>query len=196
MSIQQFCPNCGKAINEDVNYCPYCRYNISKVFHNKDKMPTRKSDKLPKKIQKAPKLKTKKSNLDNNKEVKSKKQTSSKNEKRYKYIFPTINITIYLLLSLLLLFGASNDQILGVIIYSFIVTVIVFYRRKKDKPINWLATIFLVLQFFFISILSAKIVEFLNYGGDAPEALLLLGIFIFMLIVILLILIRGNKKIL
>ena len=205
-SKMKYCPNCGKELNDDVRFCPYCGYKIKEVTKNRSKLPVKKkslSNRGDETIKDAhtkenilPKREIKKRN---NNKLDKKTNNKKSNESEERYIFPQYLLMMYLLVSLLvslsLLSVNSEDEILGVIIYSLIVLTIAFLRKRTKKPINWLVNIFLILQLVFISILSVGIISYVVSGGQDPYALTVFGLFVLLIFIIIFIILRGNRRV-
>lgn len=98
----------------------------------------------------------------------------------------TIWTWIYLIISVLLVYnGYGIDTILGALFFSVIVLLIVFLRKSKPKPYNWLVKIILVLQIAYLVLVLPEGILYLGIN-----TLLLIGIFITDIVLLF----KGNKK--
>ncbi|MBP9600262.1 MAG: zinc ribbon domain-containing protein [Lutibacter sp.] len=71
---------------------------------------------------------------------------------------------IYIIMNaLLLILGSKSEEVVGVLIFSVIILAIVFFRRKKEKPYNWLVKIILVVQLIFLVALIAESIEYISF---------------------------------
>ena len=193
-----FCTNCGTNNKNNSKFCPNCGTEIA-VDSNKSKRrppPKRKMQKgVVKGIQdettnfvksklketlipKAPieKLTTNTISETQNAENKT---TSNKNTiNKWTWIYIIFN-------GLLILLNIQSEEVMGVVVFSVIILAIVFFRRKKDKPYNWIAKIILIIQ---LVLLFALIVDDLEYFSLVT--LLLIGVFISNVILLF----KGNKS--
>ena len=92
---------------------------------------------------------------------------------------------IYLILNGLLVYlGHQSDQVIGVLIFSVLILGIVFFRRKTEKPYNWLVKILLIIQLVFLVALVAEGIEYISY---------IIVLFIGLLITDFILLFKGNN---
>lgn len=70
---------------------------------------------------------------------------------------------IYLILNGLLIYlGHQSDEVIGVLMFSVLILVVVFFRRKSEKPYNWLVKIILVIQLIFLIALIAEVIAYIS----------------------------------
>lgn len=191
-----YCPNCGNAIEKDTKFCPNCGTNI---LQEKPQKPAQ--SRLEKGVIKSLKdlsqntvQKKVKENLSNNlSDLKIPKEN-----KRIPKATPKGNahglkaILTYIIFSVIVYFlGKDNDVAIGINIFSFFVLLIYFIRNKKEKRINWLAIIILILQSLLIIsfVMDMSSVLFVN-AITSIATLSLLG----MLMSIFYLIFAGNKR--
>ncbi len=209
----KYCTHCGNELIEDTKFCSSCgtktgisNGNVEKplMFKGeskslKDKAISFGKNTLQKEVQK--KIQDKASNY-----VKSKfEETFSSNTTQENPTTKTISerqttenktisnkntinkwTWIYLFLNgILVYFGYQSDQVIGVLLFSVLILWIVFFRRKNDKPYNWLVKIILVVQLIFLIALVAEGIEYISY-----ITLLFLGL----LVTDLILLFKGNNS--
>ncbi|MCB0472932.1 MAG: zinc ribbon domain-containing protein [Flavobacteriaceae bacterium] len=93
---------------------------------------------------------------------------------------------IYLAVNILMVVKYNrSDELMGIAFFSVIVLIVVFIRKSKQKPYNWLVKIILGIQLIF---LAALIFERSAY----PDLSLLF--LIALLLIDLRLLFKGNKK--
>ncbi|MEX1383137.1 zinc-ribbon domain-containing protein [Lutibacter sp.] len=114
------------------------------------------------------------------------KTTSKTSTKGQKWILFYIIINI-----LLVLFNSGSDEITGVIIFSVIVGVIYFFRKKKEKPFNIIAKIVLVLQAILAFSYIIQLIQFV--GADVLFIIVIICLVLLIIINVKLI-VSGNKK--
>ncbi|MBI9040598.1 zinc-ribbon domain-containing protein [Lutibacter sp.] len=93
---------------------------------------------------------------------------------------------IYIIITVLLLyFGNQSEEVIGVLIFSILILGIVFFRRKKEKPYNWLVKIIIGVQLIFLVALVADRLE--NFSAITI-------LFIGLLITNIMLLLKGNNS--
>lgn len=66
----------------------------------------------------------------------------------------TIWTWLYLIVNIILAVqGYRINEVLGILFFSFIILALVYSRRKKAKPYNWLVKLLLVVQVVFLAAL-------------------------------------------
>lgn len=101
---------------------------------------------------------TKQSTINNNSQTQNteNKNVSNKNGiNKWTWIYIIIN-------ALLMILGSQSDKVMGVLIFSVLILAIVFFRRKKEKPYNWLVKIILVVQLILLFALIAESIEYIS----------------------------------
>jgi uncharacterized Zn finger protein (UPF0148 family) len=200
-----FCTECGTSITNQVKFCPNCGTKISGIG-----TPKKSNSNLEKGVAKGLKknVSNPTSKLKNTVEEKIKERLKQKITNESKEVFKnpkpdsnidetastnTINMkyaTMYIVANVLVyFFGSILPETQGLIIYSIIIFAIyAIFRRKKEKPINWLLKILLGLQ--FISVLAILF----SYASEGTSiGVLLNGVFALMGASAFLLIIRGNQ---
>jgi uncharacterized Zn finger protein (UPF0148 family) len=206
-----FCSNCGQKLATQIKFCPSCGTKISgvtsdltspqhlkeyqeKMYKNtvislKDEGRKIIENKAKETFSSFAKHKFKTSESTQpiaevfkpaktfNNEVNKPVSSASKINK-WTWIYIVIN-------ALLVYFGNQLEEIVGVLFFSFFILLIVFIRRKKEKPYNWLVKIILVVQLIFLIALVADRLE-----NITVITILLMGL----LITNLMLLFNGNKS--
>lgn len=202
-----YCSNCGTNIPVEAKFCPSCGTKI--VLKTANKYLTGYKEKMYKntvmslknegqnfaesKVKEALKSFTKEPiNVSEKTQSISEvfKPTKKTETKQTDSISKAGGITIwtwiYLIISVLLVYnGYRIDTILGALFFSVIVLLIVFLRKSKTKPYNWLVKIFLVLQIAYLVLVLPEGILYLGIN-----TLLLIGIFITDIVLLF----KGNKK--
>lgn len=182
-----FCSNCGQKIAAQIKFCPSCGTKVlgaatkQHLTGYKEKMYKKTVISLKNEGQKfienkakeafssfaKNKFKTAESTqpiaevfkpyktFDNEDEVNTSVSSASKINK-WTWIYVVIN-------TLLIYIGNQSDEVLGVLFFSFIILLIVFIRRKKEKPYNWLVKIFLIIQLVFLIALVVERLEYITF---------------------------------
>ena len=93
---------------------------------------------------------------------------------------------IYIIINILLVvLGSQSDEVIGVLIFSVLILVIVFFRRKTAKPYNWLVKIIQVVQCVLLFALIAESIEYISVYTL---------VFIGLLLANLILLFKGNNS--
>ena len=191
-----FCTNCGHKLDGNQKFCPNCG-SPQVVLSSESKAGG------PKNPEKGTVKKLKQLNefIDNFSKPETSAQTpfskenlpqlpNEEHEEAGQLKWKTsaiLVIVIYVLThaGLLILFP-DNDDIQGVAGFGVLVVLGILVRRKKDKPVNWLVVIFILLQLAFLAILSAVIImEILPEDiPDYPQLIGYLGLGILLLIIL------------
>jgi len=95
---------------------------------------------------------------------------------------------------ILLIGNPGSDEIMGIFIYTWIVLAIIFFRKNKEKPFNWLLNIFLTLQGVLVFATAMMITNYLDAGADSIGAIILLVVLALMFLTILVMLYQGNRR--
>ncbi|CAA6801753.1 MAG: Unknown protein [uncultured Sulfurovum sp.] len=108
---------------------------------------------------------------------------------------PNATIGIYFMLNVILtMWSPYNDEIIGIFIYTWIVLAIIFIRKNKDKPFNWLLNIFVSLQAILVFATAMMTLEYVTNGADSIPAIIQLGLLTLLFITIGVLLYKGNRK--
>jgi len=93
---------------------------------------------------------------------------------------------IYLAINAILIYlGYRNDDVIGVMLFTIVILLLVFIRRNKPKPYNWVVKIVLILQAVVLIAFTLERIEYLNI-------ITLLMIILFL--VNLRLIFKGNKS--
>ena len=176
------CTNCGQPLKENAKFCTNCGQQIK----SKIKLS----------------IVERKEFNENSKKQTNKKNTSEDNQESIAEFIPSVKQSNSLLKSKLLGFyiilaiaihtlGNGSEQIIGMSIYSLVITVVIALRFNKENTFNWVVNLLLVLQFVFILsiVIPEKDVLFANLISSV--ATLLFGT---MLLVIGLMVLIGNRS--
>ena len=207
----KFCPNCGKELPEGVKFCPYCGYKIvqdsngiqestarkmskgvTKTLDFSDTVENSGSDVQPAKPTTRARHKKKQEpvieDMQESLEAKVVESTG-------KYTLPNNAIVMYFIFNIILMISNTyNDEIVGIVIYTWIVLVIMYIRRNKEKPFNWLLNIFLTLQGVLVFAAGMMTIAYIDAGGDSVGAVVRLGLLVSLFISILVMLYQGNRR--
>ena len=112
--------------------------------------------------------------------------TSDTSTKSQKWMLFYIIVNI-----LFVLFNSGSEEITGILIFSVIVGVIYFIRKKKKKPINIIEKIVLVLQAILAFSIIMQLIEFI--GSDVFYLIIILCL-VLLIIINAKLIISGNKK--
>ncbi len=70
---------------------------------------------------------------------------------------------IYFAVNAFLIFlGYRNDDVIGVMLFTIVILLLVFMRRNKPKPYNWLVKIILILQALVLLAFVVVRIEYFN----------------------------------
>ena len=84
---------------------------------------------------------------------------------------------IYVLLNGILIYkGYRSGEVIGVVFFSLLILLVVFWRRDKPKPYNWLVKIIQLLQMVFLVALIAERIEYPNVITLLMAALFLVNL--------------------
>lgn len=93
---------------------------------------------------------------------------------------------VFVVLNILLVYkGYRLNEVMGLILFSIIIGLIVFLRREKPRPYNWLVKIFITIQVVFLMALLVDRIQFLG-----TITLLMIGL----LAVDFILLFKGNNS--
>jgi len=192
-----YCPNCGNAIEKDAKFCPNCGTKILQTNQKKQSQSNLEKgvvkslkdlskDTIKRKVKKSF-VNEDRTQIDSPKEI---NKTSNVSPKGSTHGLKAI--LGYIAFSILVFFlGKENDLAIGNNIFSFIILLIYFIRNKKEKPINWLAIIILVLQSLLLISFLMEMSQVLFVNTISSIATLsLLG----MLMSTIYLIFAGNKK--
>jgi hypothetical protein len=208
-----FCTNCGTPHIQNAKFCPACGANIivrkmdnnsiNKFSDTKNSrrkiVPKPEKGKASKLFKKQTQdfvkekaqdfIKDKAQDFVNKNISKPKDKPDPSNTKEPKNKTPKkINkwTWIYIIINaLLVLLGSQSDEVIGVLIFSIIILGTVFFRRKKEKPYNWLVKIIQVLQIVLLFALIAESIEYISVYTL---------VFIGLLLTNILLLFKGNNS--
>lgn len=202
-----YCSNCGTNIPVEAKFCPSCGTKI--VLKTANKYLTGYKEKMYKntvmslknegrnfaesKVKETFSSFTKKpTNVSEKTQSMSEvfKTTKKTETKQIDSVSKVGGITIwtwiYLIISALLVYnGYRIDTILGTLLFSVIVLLLVFLRKSKPNPYNWLVKIILVLQMAYLVLVLPEGILYLGIN-----TLLLIGIFITDFVLLF----KGNRK--
>lgn len=101
-------------------------------------------------------------------------------------------ILFYIIINIILvLFNSGSDEITGILIFSVIIGVIYFFRKKKEKPFNIIAKIVLVLQ----AILAfSYIMQLIQFVGADVLFIIIIVCLVLLIVINIKFIISGNKK--
>ena len=109
--------------------------------------------------------------------------------------FPNNTLVIYFILNFILMMGNSNsDEIMGIFIYTWIVLAIIFFRRHKEKPFNLFLNIFVFLQAVIVLATTMMTLEYVADGANGLGVLVQLALLVLLLISIIVLLYKGNRR--
>ncbi len=172
----KYCSSCGKQIPKDIKFCPYCGIEI---YQNTNELTSQ----------------TKIDIKDNATSYKVHKKLEDTEDTLHSQSLPSITIVVYIALNFILkLVSPSNEEIMGIFIYTWIVLAIIFIRRNKEKPFNWLLNIFVSLQAILVFATGMMSLDYIDAGGDSIGVIIILGLLILLLITIVVMLYKGNRR--
>ncbi len=161
-----YCPNCGTALKPGTKFCSNCGEEMKPASNSTSKNIL--VDEYPENV------------------AESKAISMSDNSLKSKLL------GFYILLNLpLSVLGKGSDEMIGFLIYSFVIVIVISIRFKKENTFNWVLKILLILQFMFI--LSIFITQFDSLFIDMLSSIGTI-IFILLSIVIIKMLFNGNQK--
>ena len=205
----KFCPNCGKELPENVKFCPYCGYKIAQDSDDiQESLVTEMSKGVTKSLDFSDTVDNYESSVQN--EIPTPKRRHKKHKQVEsdtlvnrveemdsvgQYLLPNGAIVVYFILNFILLIGnPRSDEIMGIFIYTWIVLAIIFFRKNKEKPFNWLLNIFLTLHGVLVFATAMMITNYLDAGADSIGAIILLVVLALMFLTILVMLYQGNRR--
>ena len=205
----KFCPNCGKELPENVKFCPYCGYKIAQDSDDiQESLVTKMSKGVTKSLDFSDTADNSEASMQS--EILTPKRRYKKHKQREsntlddrveemdsvgQYSLPTSAIVVYFILNFILIIGnPGSDEIMGIFIYTWIVLAIIFFRKNKEKPFNWLLNIFLTLQGVLVFATAMMITNYLDAGADSIGAIILLVVLALMFLTILVMLYQGNRR--
>jgi uncharacterized membrane protein YvbJ len=151
----KYCSHCGKELTENTKFCTSCGTKIE-----------------------IPKEKPLQKTISKTKTIENNSVSNTKSFNKWTWIYILINI-------LLVILGSQSDDVMGVLIFSVLILVIVFFRRKSEKPYNWLVKIIQVIQCVLLFALIAESIEYISVYTL---------VFIGMLLANILLLFKGNNS--
>lgn len=162
-----FCTNCGNVLDKGAKFCTNCGVRQKNKPTNKDI-----AREIPKKDH----------SIDKN-NLGITQIAENQSSKNWLLIYIVVNI-------LFVLFNAGSEEITGILIFSVIIVLIYFIRRKKDKPFNIVLKILLILQ----SILAfSTIMAGLEYVTSSTYSLIVFACLALLIIVDIKLILNGNK---
>lgn len=103
-----------------------------------------------------------------------------------------ILLGFYVLLNIpLYAMSGGDDQMLGFLIYSIVITIVIAVRIKKENTFNWVLKILIGLQLLFVLSILMSQIEFLFVDLLSSIATIL---FFLIAIVLITMLIKGNSR--
>ena len=159
-----FCTSCGAKLKPDAKFCVNCGSKVTQ-FQNELESET---------------------NIHLDDIESTFLETESPNSRK------NILLGFYILLNLpFYALSDGNEEMIGFLIYSIIITILISLRIKKENTFNWVLKVLIGLQLLFIISILISQIEFLF-----DDLLSSTGTILFFLlgIVLLMMLIKGNKK--
>jgi len=158
----KYCQNCGKQIDTDAKFCPYCGGKTG-ISDNGEGVFT----KMEKGVVKSLKNKLENKAVEKTQNLFTKTNTATEITDNTNVSNKTVvPLLLYILFSVLIYLTGSfeNDITGGIILFTVMVLAVYFIRRKKEPRINWLAIIFLLLQALLIFSFLMEHSEMLLYS--------------------------------
>jgi len=209
----KYCSNCGHELIGNIKFCPSCgsKNETSKKQVEKPLMYKREGKSLKdkaidfgkksmqndvgKRIQeettnfvkskveesfttKTPKEKVVKSNITETQTTENKTVSIKNTINKWTWVYIIIN-------GFLVLLGNQSEEVTGVLIFSVLIIGIVLFRRKKEKPYNWLVKIIMVIQLVLLVALAAESIEYMS---------ILTLLFIGLIVANIILLFKGNNS--
>jgi hypothetical protein len=209
----KYCSHCGNELIGNIKFCPACGSNteVLKSKVEKPLMYKRESKSLKENVidfgkktlqnDVGKRIQDKTTNYVKSKVEETLSSNASKEKQTIKNISETQTIEnktssinksvskwtwIYIIINVLLVyFGNQSEEVMGVLIFSILILGIVFFRRKKEKPYNWLVKIIMIIQLVLLVALVAESIEYMSF---------LTLLFVGLLLSNILLLFKGNNS--
>ena len=202
----QYCTNCGSVLTEGIKFCSGCGEKVS-LSSGKSKKPSKNipdSPKMDKGVVKSlkkgvsdyaksnikksitPKIPTEKlKTIHKAEKSDSSNETIGKNKsaKKLMIYYFLLNIPLYFI-------NTGDNEILGILIFSFLIVISYLFNMKKEKPFNIVMKIILALQ---IVLMLASVMINLEYFFSSISTIIGIVTCIALIYVNVLLLIKGNK---
>ena len=162
-----FCTNCGNVLNKKAKFCTKCGAKLQDT-------PTKKdiAQKIPKEDH---------ANAEN---ATSHQQVTQKEpRKKWLLVYVVVNI-------LFVLFNSGSEEITGILIFSVLIFLIYFIRKKKAKPFNSVLKILLGLQMILAVSAIMMRLEYVTSSAYSLIVVACLGLLVFVAIKLIF---NGNK---
>lgn len=161
-----FCTNCGNVLNKEDKFCTNCGVKLHDT-------PTKKNiaQKIPKEDHA-------------NAENATSHQHVTQNEPRKKWLFVYVVVNI-----LFVLFNSGSEEITGILIFSVLIFLI-YFIRKKEKPFNIVLKILLGLQMILAVSAIMMRIEYVTSSAYSLIVVACLGLLVFVDIKLIF---NGNK---
>lgn len=160
----KYCTSCGAALNSGVKFCTNCGQNVLLKPITRDNTQVEYHD-------------NKSDTIDDYNE-----SNSLKNILLGFYVL--LNIPLYSM-------SGGDDQMLGFLFYSLVITIVIALRIKKDNTFNWVLKILIGLQLLFVLSIFISQIDFLFIDLYSSIATIL---FFLLSIVLITMLVKGNSK--
>lgn len=199
-----YCINCGNQVDENVKFCPNCgaklNFNINNTDTEVPPPPKRKmqkgvvkslQDKIPeigKRINKEiPDLdslnKTKKVNEQDETIPNKTVSSQSKMSVKWLIVYAIFNFLIYT-------FYGGEDEVKGIVFFTVITAFMLWFRRNKEKPVNLVLKIILILQAVLTFSVLMTNLQYLENEHSLLASILLAPLTFSILMLIF----KGNKS--
>ncbi len=198
-----YCTDCGTKIEATTKFCPNCGANLKKSTEKKRKPPKidmekgvikslkeETSNTIKSKVKKTltPKIpKEKLTFADTVEQDAPKTHVEKSNEPIQKWM-----LFYFIINFILVLLYSGQEEVMGISFFSSIIIIAYWIRRKKEKPLNLVLKIVLILQTLLVVSTLMQNLEYMADNSDSAIAVLLLAIFTFVNIKLLIV---KNKTI-
>jgi hypothetical protein len=161
----KYCTNCGTQLKENTKFCTKCGEQVLK---------SSTENKVIKEVAYVDDISSPNADL--------KGSNSFKNALLGFYVL--LNIPLYAV-------SGGDEQMLGFLFYSFVITLVIVLRIRKENTFNWVLKILIGLQLLFVFSILVSQFEFLFIDFISSIATI---IFFLLFIVLITMLIKGNSR--